>query len=303
MEITLNKAYEAGRRALNAAGYADGAIDARVLLCHVLGVDKEYYYAHSSDRFLTDKEWEKYQNLVKLRLARLPVAYITGHREFMSLDFYIDRSVLIPRPATEKLTELGLDFLKDVNNPTAADICTGSGNIAISLAFYNPMVKICATDISGEAIRTAQKNLNKIDGENPNKNIRRRVTFLQGNLTDPIPTEFRGKLDLILSNPPYVEEEEWSHLMDGVRLYEPKSALVPPEEPKIFYKKLTEKSLIYLAPGGALMFEIGARQGNMVKKIFIDAGLSEVEVYQDLEGFDRVVKGINQGYKFLKLET
>jgi release factor glutamine methyltransferase len=293
--IKLKDAYKKGIKLLGGADYADNPeIDARVLLCQAFGVSLEYFYAHGKDVFLTEQQMEKYEDLLRLRLARIPVAYITGRREFFSLEFEVDRSVLIPRPATETLVESALAWVLKSGREkvTVIDLGTGSGNIALAVAYFFLDAEIFASDVSAEALETARKNCARFEAVHPDKKFESRVHFLEGSLFDPFPESLKGAVDLVLSNPPYVTAEEWERLMDGVRLYEPKTALVPPEGAEVFYHRIAAGACEFLNPGGALMVEVGATQGAMVKRLFTDAGFIDVEIHQDLEGFERVVTGI-----------
>ena len=279
---------------LERAGYSPTpALDARVLLCRCAGITREYYYAHQDDHRLTSLQYENYLDALRKRLARVPVAYITGRREFMGLDFEVNPKVLIPRPATETLVDAALAFVggEAAPKPAALDLGTGSGCIALSMVFYHPGLTVYGVDISKEALDVAQKNAEWLDRENPDKNILSRIHFLQGDLYGPVPRQLSGKFDLVVSNPPYVTKEEWQALMDGVRLYEPRGALVPDGGAAEIYSSVILGGVDYLRPGGALMVEIGSGQGAMVSTLFSGACYREVRIFQDLEGHDRVVTG------------
>jgi release factor glutamine methyltransferase len=234
-----------------------------------------------------------YENLLRKRIARMPVAYITGKKEFMGIEFAVNSSVLIPRPATETLVNAGLGILEKLPSPLplAADIGCGSGCIAVSLAYYHPTVRVIAVDISPDALKTASANTEAIESANAGKFIFNRITFINGNLFDSFSEDEAGAFDLILSNPPYITEAEWEDLMDGVRLYEPRTALCPPVEAEKFYGQISSGAMNYLKSGGWLLVEIGAYQGEIVKMVFNSAGFEEIFLLQDLEGFDRVVGG------------
>jgi release factor glutamine methyltransferase len=295
----LHEEYRRGKNLLDESGYADGTIDARVLLCHAAGITKEQLFARGNELTLTEQQRENYTDMLRKRLTREPVASIMGCKEFMGLEFKVDRSVLIPRPATETLVELALSELgkysesenSDESELLIADIGCGSGNISVSMAYFNNKVRVYAVDISYEALEVARENISKLDRQVPGKFIACRIHLLAGNLLEPVPECRKNSFRLILSNPPYVTEEEWENLMDGVKLYEPRIALVPPEGAEEIYRKLAENALDYLTPGGSLMVETGAYQAELVTGIFKKAGYDEVCLFKDLEGFDRVVTG------------
>ncbi len=290
--MTIYDAYIYGRDILNKSGYGDGEVDARVLLCHVLGITKEYFYAYGKDVDISSSDWEKYTQVLRLRLARFPVAYIIGKREFMGLEFKVTPSVLIPRPSTELLVEVALGHIGMVGlkKPKIADICTGCGNVAISLGYYYRRSRIWATDISFEALQVAEENLKNISSKYPYLKLDERITFIQGDGVC-LPEDEMGSFDIIVANPPYVTEDEWESLMDGVRIYEPKIALVPPTSPEKFYRKIISEASFFLKKGGFLAVEIGISQRNMVIEILREEGFVGIMPFQDLESFWRVVTG------------
>lgn len=291
--ITLSDAFKIGKKILDQTDYADGYIDARVLLCKAAGITTEEFYAYRDSRIMTPGQMEIYNDMLKLRIARMPVAYIVRNREFMGLEFYVDRSVLIPRPATETLVEKALEFLKNSNftQHLIADVGCGSGNIALSVAYYNLEAKIWASDTSAESLAVARKNVNRFDKLYPGRCFFSRIHLLMGNLMNPFPETLQNSFQVVLSNPPYVTASEWEDLMDGVRLYEPRDALVPPDGPRQMFENLASQAYRFLSPGGAFICEIGSSQAEMVTGIFRENDFAGISVIKDLEGFDRVIYG------------
>ncbi|MCE1246853.1 MAG: peptide chain release factor N(5)-glutamine methyltransferase [Firmicutes bacterium] len=285
--------YRRGRKILDNTGYCEGETDTRVLLLHALRITREQYYISGNEMEVSPEKVELFENYLRKRIARMPVAYITGRKEFMGIEFAVNPSVLIPRPATETLVNAGLGILEKLPSPLplAADIGCGSGCIALSLAFYNPVVRVAAVDISPDALKTAVSNAEAVEAAHPGRFILNRVTFMNGDLFGSFPEDEAGAFDLILSNPPYVTEAEWEDLMSGVKLYEPKTALCPPMDAEEFYAKIAREALVFLKKDGWLLVEIGAYQGEMIKMVFNSAGFEDVFMLQDLEGFDRVVGG------------
>ena len=294
-ELSARAMYRKGKRILDSSSYNySSELDARVLLLHSLGLTAEQFYAHGDEIFPDSRQTEDYENALRKRIGRLPVAYITGKKEFMGIEFVVSPSVLIPRPATESLVERALEIAGKIGweNPMVADVGCGSGNISISFAFYHRKARVYAIDSSIPALRVARKNIEIIDKAYPDKSIFHRVHILVGDMFEPLPQEHKGKFNMILSNPPYVTQEEWENLMDGVKLYEPREALCPLCPPDMLYEKIAREAMEFLADGGRLLVEIGSTQGQMVKKIFEDHGYKDILVDHDLEGFDRVVTGM-----------
>ncbi len=288
--VTAKDALFAAVQRLREAGIPSARLDAEVLLTYVLGTGREYLYAHP-ERRLELNEYERYQAVLERRLTRLPVAYITGKKEFMSLDFTVDEHVLIPRPETEVLVEevifrvgsrIGISSPED--RPTIiADIGTGSGAIAVSIAWFLKTAEIIATDISADALIMARKNSKKHQVDN-------RIKFLQGDLLSPLSREgLERQLTAIVSNPPYLSRRAMAAVSPEVAL-EPKSALLGGEEGLDFSFAILEQSGPYLAPGGFVALEVGHDQAEIIadfaKK---DLGYGKVEVIRDLAGIQRVV--------------
>ena len=228
---------------------------------------------------------ERCRELARRRLEGEPLQYLVGRWEFWGLPFQVGPGVLIPRPETELLVETGLELLRGVENPMAADLCSGSGCIAAALAHSLPACRVTAVELSGDAFPYLTQNLaqNHLDG---------RVTPLRGDVLRPdsCPPQADGPFHLILSNPPYIPQKDLPGLQREVRR-EPVMALDGGEDGLVFYRVLAREWSRRLLPGGALAVEIGFHQGEEVAALFREAGLKKVEVRQDLSGLDRVVLG------------
>jgi release factor glutamine methyltransferase len=226
---------------------------------------------------LSPEQYDKLHQLVQRRLNHEPVAYITGHREFYGLDFYVDSSVLIPRPESELLVEKSLELAQKHPLSTIAEIGTGCGVIAISLALKLPDIRIYATDISSSALRVALSNCQKYG-------VVDRIVFLQGDMLEPLPEP----VDLIIANLPYVRESE----LAGVNTinFEPSLALDGGIDGVEKIRKLSTQVKGKLCPGGYLLLEIGQGQAvavtDIIRNLFPSAG---IELIKDLGGIDRVV--------------
>ncbi|MCK6617207.1 MAG: peptide chain release factor N(5)-glutamine methyltransferase [Cyclobacteriaceae bacterium] len=213
-----------------------------------------------------------------------PIQYIVGETEFYRRKFKVNSSVLIPRPETEELVQQAISLIESKSNPALLDIGTGSGCIAITLNLELPTAIVYATDVSTRALEVAHENANRLDA---------RVTFLHHNiLISEIPFK---SLDLIISNPPYVDESEKETLDTNVVKYEPHEALFAPGNPLIFYQAIASKGGRALKPGGLLMVEINERFGTETAAIFSQEGYSTVRIIKDISGKDRFVTAIKPG--------
>jgi len=230
-----------------------------------------------------DKKFlKKYWAFLKRRAKGEPVAYITGKREFWSLELEVTPDVLIPRPETEILVEHAINILKERESPLILDIGTGSGAIAIALAKEIKDAFIWATDISERALEVAKKNAKKHDVEN-------RIYFLKGDLFDAI-RDKNIKFHLIISNPPYVSEKEYKELPREIKDWEPKRALFGGEDGLFFIKRIVRNSPIFLYPGGYLLIEISPTQVDKIKKLIEKTSCFEsIKFLKDYSGRFRAI--------------
>lgn len=254
-------------------GVESPRLDAEVLLSSALKKERIYLYIHF-DQPLVAEELAVFREMVKKRAMRMPVAYITGVREFWGRSFCVTKDVLIPRPDTEILVEAVLSRLKKCE-VRVADIGTGSGAIAVTVALEHELAKVEAVDISREALLIAEKN-SKLLGAG--------VTFLQGDLLAPL----SGRYDAIISNPPYITGDEMKQLMVDVSDYEPHLALFGGEDGLDFYRRLV-LGIDLLTEDGFLALEIGSLEAEDVKTLAEKAGFCRVEVLKDYAGLNRVV--------------
>lgn len=261
-------------------GISAPRVDAEVLLATCLGLERIQLYAHF-DQPLQEHELSKFRGLVRRRLAREPVAYIIGKREFWSITLEVNREVLIPRPETELLVELALELLPDQGAGTAVvDVGTGSGAVALALKKERPGAAVTAIDLSQGALDTARRNA---------ESLGLAIQLLQGDLLGGLPRELCPHL--ILSNPPYVADGELAALAPEIRKWEPHGALIAGPDGLDIIKRLASQAAARLCPGGWLLTEIGMGQGTAVSAIFKDAGFKEIQVKKDLGNLDRVVLG------------
>ncbi len=263
---------------LQGRGRLGSALEAEVLLMHVLGVDRAWLYANS-ERPVSAKAQQCFADLLERRMAGEPVAYITGIREFWSLPLQVTPDVLIPRPETELLVEAALQRLPAGEKWRVADLGTGSGAVALAIARERPLCEIHASDISASALAVARGNAHRLAPG--------RVQFHQGSWFEPL----EGRFHLVVSNPPYVRDDD-PHLESGDCRFEPRVALSPGGDGLDAIRHIACAAVDYLEPGGCLAFEHGFDQGEASRSILEELSYIEVETLSDLEGRDRVTVGM-----------
>ena len=283
-------------------------LEAEVLLAFAWGRERTHLLIFSDD--LVPEDVEKRFNALLCKRARgVPVAYLTGEKEFMSLGFAVNSHVLIPRPETELLVETVLDYLdksstadeqllniNDKGNSSfcgdqgeqrhlLADVGTGSGAVAVSLAYYNDRADLMATDTSPAALRVAERNASY-------HGVAERVEFLEGDLLTPLLQKgMTGRGSAVAANLPYIPTAELGRLPVDVR-YEPYSALDGGEDGLECYRRLTPQAAVFLVQGGLLACEIGVGQGEKLAELLYKEGWLAIEIIKDYAGRERIVKGI-----------
>ncbi len=274
--MTLREAMNHAAKVLASSSIEDGRLECELLIRHTLKISRVQLYLDLNHELSPEQE-NTFWQLASRRLSGEPTAYITGHREFYGLDFYVDPCVLIPRPESELLIEKVVSLAQDYPIPTIAEIGTGCGAIAICLALNLPQAKIYATDTSADALRVAFFNCQ-------NHNVEDRVLLLHGNMLAPLPEP----VDLIVANLPYVKESEL--LQASPRNFEPLLALNGGSDGLERIRQLCHESGYRLHPEGHLVLEIGQGQSTVVTGLlrshFANA---KVEIAPDLSGIDRVV--------------
>jgi len=273
-----------GINILKQRDYNNPFLDLQLILMYLLDKDKIYLYTHKED-IISDDIVEKYYQMVNKRNTGYPLQYMLNTQEFMGLDFYVEEGVLIPRPDTEILVEKIINIVKnsELNNRTIniLDIGTGSGAIALSLAYYIKNADVTAVDISDTAIKVS--NINK-------KNLAlTNVQIVNGDLFGNLNIGNK-KFDIIVSNPPYIEKEEIDKLQVEVATYEPRLALDGGESGLIYYERIGQISKDLICDKGTLSVEIGYNQAEAVSSIFRNTNIfDKIEVNKDLYDKDRVV--------------
>ena len=254
-------------------------LDAEILLCYILDCERIDLMLNR-DRILTDSELSVFNDYISRRLNNEPISYITGKKEFMSLEFDVRDGILIPRPDTEILVEEIINIYKG-KSPKILDLCTGSGAIAVSLAYYLNGANVTALDKFDVCIDTAEKNAKK-------HGVFKRVKVIKGDVLERL--DVKDNFDCIVSNPPYIKKEVLTTLPKDVKDFEPVYALDGGNDGLVFYKKITDFAKNKLKSDGILAFEIGFDQGESVVKIIENTNsFKNVQLINDLAGLNRVI--------------
>lgn len=273
--MVIEQALLDATRAMKTADVPSPRLEANVLLCHVLGLDRAGLLRLQTSE-LSAAELEAFLALVHRRIAGEPTAYLTGSREFMSLDFSVSTAVLIPRPDTEILVEAVLEAAKAYTAPHILDLCCGSGCIGVSLAHFLPKAQVTLVDLSAPAVEVSQTNAARHAPEN--------TTVLQGDAFN-----LSGTYDIFVSNPPYIETAVVEGLQTEVRDHEPRMALDGGADGLVFYRHFAETAQNHLNGGGLLALEVGHTQAQTVAELLRKSGWRDIQIRTDLAGIERVV--------------
>lgn len=277
---TINTRIAEGRHRLLGAGIErdEAALSARLLAEAVLGWNTTQILT-SGDQLEPPAFAAAFEELIARRAHREPLAYITGTREFWNLRFEVSPAVLIPRPETEGLIEAVNTMLPDrAASLRVADVCTGSGCVAVAIAVERRAARVVATDVSAAALEIARRNVMR-------HGVRDRVECVQGDLLTPL----TGRFDLIVANPPYVAVGSRTALQPEVRNFEPETALFGGTDGLEIIRRLVRGAPACLNQDGYLMFEFGdGQEADVTELISASAGLRMVDVKRDLQGIERV---------------
>ncbi len=290
---SLRSALENAKKALSSVTDNAGR-EAEALLCHLLGWDQLKLFMEGES--LLDPSLEKdFEDLTLRRVAGEPLQYLIGHAGFMDLDFVVRPGVLIPRSDTELLVETALTWLKEegLKRPSAnrfqvADLGTGSGAIALSVAHYEKKAQVTAVDLSAAALAVAAENVRRLG-------VDQQVKLVEADMFDFLERAETASFDMIASNPPYIPTGVIETLQVEVKAHEPRLALDGGPDGLEPYRRLAVLALRPLKSGGRLILEIGYDQADAVKQFLLDAAAWEkVECLRDLQGNDRVITAIRQ---------
>lgn len=277
MTAAVSAALQAAVARLAAAGVPRPRDEALRIVALALGTDRGGVLARSPDP-LTPEAEARLWSLLARRARREPFQYLTGEQEFRGLPIAVDARVLIPRPETEEVVETALSVPLDPGG-VVADLGTGSGCIAIAIAVARPDLRVLALDLSEEALGLARENARRNGAE---------VAFAHGDFGSP-PDAWAGRVDLVVSNPPYVSEAEWAELPPEVREHEPRAALVPGKTGLEAYRALLPAARGLLVPGGSIVLELGWQSAAAVQALAADLGFSAIHVQDDARGVPRVL--------------
>jgi len=269
-----------GKKLLREKGISSSSLDCDLLMMNVCNFTKVQLFTET-DYTLSDDQASKFFDMLLRRSKFEPIQYILNKCEFMSLDFYVDENILIPRPDTEILVEEAISVIKNNNCSNILEVGTGSGCIAISIAHYCNNVNVHAVDISENALSVAKRNAlsNCVN-----------VNFNLGDIFSSSQA-LHGELDLIISNPPYIKRDSIKHLPDNVKNYEPLLALDGGTDGLDFYKRIAKESIPFFKNRGFLLFEIGYEQSEDVSTILESNGYKNIETKKDLANLNRIVYG------------
>jgi len=258
-------------------------INAELLLASILNCKRLDLYL-AFDKPLSEEEVEQYRNFIKRRGKFEPLQYITGSVEFYGIEIKVNPSVLIPRPETEILIDSVIEQVKRKEEVSILDIGCGSGNIAIAIAANISNCKVFGTDISKDAV--------KISMENAEANgVKNRTEFHQ---KDVLADDFSElpKMDILVSNPPYVSKEKFAALQNEIKYFEPNFAVTDFSDGYKYYKAISEKAKQMLKPGGKIFFELSENQHIKVKEIMEVNGIKDIRINKDYLNIERVIYGV-----------
>lgn len=261
------------------AGVPAARAEAEWLLARALGTDRGGLLVRRAEALAAPVAAE-FESWVERRARREPAQHILGTQEFHGLEFLVDGRVLIPRPETEDLVDAAL-ALDVARGARAADLGTGSGCLAVTLAVRRPDLSLFALDRSAAALEVARANAAR-------HGVEARITFHEGDFAEP-PAAWRGAMSLVVANPPYVAEAEWSTLEPEVRDHDPRQALVAGPTGLEAYAALVPAALALLAPGGYLLLELGQGQAERVREMLGPQDWTIVEVRPDMQAIPRVL--------------
>lgn len=282
--VTLAEAVKNAATLLSTAGITNARLDAEVLLSHIIMKDRVWLITHRDD-VLDDNHQREFTDVIQRRTRREPLQHIIGNQEFWGLEFIVSPDVLIPRPETEFIIEAALAIVQDRNTPVRIiDLCTGSGCIAVSLAKELTAARVIATDASEKALAVARENTRR-------HGVSEHIRFLLGDLFEPLEElDIRGQIDIIVSNPPYVQSGDLSTLQPEVRDYEPEMALIAGPGGTEIAKRIIQLAPVYLKKNGTLIMEMGLGQADALTRMVEATGAyGDRELLKDLAGIERVI--------------
>ncbi|MFA6472243.1 MAG: peptide chain release factor N(5)-glutamine methyltransferase [Candidatus Latescibacterota bacterium] len=268
---------------LKSKGFENARLEVERMLGSVLGLNRIELYI-SFDRPVSETEVGRFRALYRRRLAHEPLQYVTGSTEFRELRIITDNRALIPRPETEILVSVAIEYLRGYEKPLVADLGTGTGVIALSVAKEIPGAKVVAVELSDDALQLADENIQALRLGNS-------VTLKKGDMLEGV-VEF-GLFDAILSNPPYISSGDIKTLQPEINVYEPRAALDGGSDGMRYLRTVAENAHRHLKSGGLLLLECGEEQADIIKKALEQVcHYRSIEIIKDMTGRERLVKAI-----------
>ncbi|MGO1468522.1 MAG: peptide chain release factor N(5)-glutamine methyltransferase [Tissierella sp.] len=294
--MVIKEILEIGRDRLKDLEYIDPIKESIYIFSKLLGVDKSYIYINL-DKWVSKEEEESFFTLIDRRALGEPISYIFEEKEFMGLDLFVEKGVLVPRAETEELVEYILNYIdKNFGDDLVKvlEIGVGTGAISLSIGDKCKNAQVLGIDIGDRPIRVANKNLRRLGLTN--------VNFRKSDLFTNIKSD--KKFSVIVSNPPYIKTDVIDELQVDVKKFEPRLALDGGHDGLLFYRRISQEGKEYLLNGGMLIYEIGFDQGESVKEILEKEGFKNTLVIKDLQGLDRIVLGFKkQGEEYGSFNT
>ncbi len=278
--MTIFEAYNSTKQKLEKAGIDDYVFEAKQIIKHITGLNASGIITNYNKE-LTLFQQNNLVALIHQREVRYPLQYIFGQWDFYGRPFFVGPGVLVPRADTETLIDEGLKYLTEKDSPLILDLCAGSGCIGITFAREREDSRVLMVEKYSEAIGYLEKNIYKNDAPN--------AVVLQGDIFEACGAD--GQYDLIVSNPPYISDDEWSEISPETH-FEPETALKAEDGGLEFYKAITENYKNSLKNGGMLLFEVGYSQAQAVADIMRNAGFKDIKIAKDMGGINRAVSGI-----------
>ena len=271
------------QRALEASGATNASQETLWLLAHALGL-KHHQLASRKEQDVPAGEWTRAESVVARRVKHEPLQYILGSQEFCGLDFVVNPSVLIPRPETELLVQETVKEGGFAEGSVLVDVGTGSGCVAVTMATILEGMEIFAVDRSAAALAVAKENAER-------HGVLDKIIWKEGDLLSPLrDCRLVGRVDAIMSNPPYIPESAWNGLQPEVRDFEPKTALVAGPKGTEFHERLLHEAKEFLVPGGLLVMELGQGQDTQVRQLANQiAGYTGLQTVKDEAGIERIL--------------
>lgn len=278
--MRLRELYQYGKENMSLNSIENPGLETSMLLTKTGVIDNISEIYTSPEKEVEPCKVENFYGLLDRRIKREPMAYLVGEKEFYSRPFFVNRNVLIPRPETEFLVEQTILTSGGIENPVILDIGTGSGCISVTIACEIKNSRVYATDVSREALSVARKNALRHGAEDS-------ISFINCNLSDPLK---ENSFDVVISNPPYISESDFSRLEPDVKDHEPGISLIGGGDGLLYIRKIISAAGFMLKDGGWCLLEVGAGQACRAKQLLEEHGFDEISSVRDLANIERIIK-------------